>query len=550
MACSKIFSGDLPELLNEIIQYFHHDYKTLHSCVLINRLWCRLTIPLLWGDPFSIEFPKYYHFIEIYLHSLNDDDKTKLKEYGIDNDLFPSNTLFNYPSFIQHLNTHRINKSIRNWEAAISTSTNNKAQHFYSMDNSKFMKLIYKSLFLVFIKNEVNLHSMEITTFARQGWEYFADAFELILQNPNFIYNIKIMKLHFNITSEIITKFLIFLNSNCNLILSLHFLFPKHYDSSNYSIIENILSQIINSQENLKKILLGSNNFPSYYSLLSLKNSNCSNTLNTIVFYYFDFKNINVLNVVLNQLNNLESIHIINCHSQDTKFIQQIINVTKPFKLKSLTLNEILQIESLELLMQKFGNDLENFGIIVQNEPQKSLQLFELAIKYCHKIKFLYLPIGLNNQNIDIIFSLIENNRQNLNYLSIDADDSSNHLSSIILRNIGQILPSKLEYLDLGLSINGKDLEIFLKNSQNTFIKKLLINNEKVNENEDIFPYIKEYIMEKKRIKYLAILETFHGKSEDLSSLKDKVKEFELYDIQVLHYKELLINIYDFIKQD
>ena len=54
MACSKIFSGDLPELTNKIIlQYFHHDYKTLHSCILINRLWCRLAIPLLWEDEIS-----------------------------------------------------------------------------------------------------------------------------------------------------------------------------------------------------------------------------------------------------------------------------------------------------------------------------------------------------------------------------------------------------------------------------------------------------------------------------------------------------------------
>src|SRR5947207_14488274 len=103
MTCSKIFSGDLPELLNEIMLYFRNDFKTLHSCVLVNRLWCRLAIPLLWEDPFSINFPKNRNFIEIYLHYLNDDSKTKLNEYGISNDLFPPNTLFNYPSFIQCL---------------------------------------------------------------------------------------------------------------------------------------------------------------------------------------------------------------------------------------------------------------------------------------------------------------------------------------------------------------------------------------------------------------------------------------------------------------
>ncbi|POG58608.1 hypothetical protein GLOIN_2v1729262, partial [Rhizophagus irregularis DAOM 181602=DAOM 197198] len=54
MSCSKIFSGDLPELIFDIIKYFQDDYSTLYSCVLVNRLWCRLTIPLLWENPFSI----------------------------------------------------------------------------------------------------------------------------------------------------------------------------------------------------------------------------------------------------------------------------------------------------------------------------------------------------------------------------------------------------------------------------------------------------------------------------------------------------------------
>ncbi|GET54298.1 hypothetical protein GLOIN_2v1787706 [Rhizophagus irregularis DAOM 181602=DAOM 197198] len=82
MACSKLFSGDLPELIDKVIQYFRYDYKTLRSCILINRLWCRLAIPLLWEDPFSIKFPKNYQFIEIYLRNLNDDYKTKLNEYN------------------------------------------------------------------------------------------------------------------------------------------------------------------------------------------------------------------------------------------------------------------------------------------------------------------------------------------------------------------------------------------------------------------------------------------------------------------------------------
>ena len=56
MACSNLFSGDLPELSNQIIQNLHNNFNTLYSLALVNHFWCRLTIPLLWEDPFSVKY--------------------------------------------------------------------------------------------------------------------------------------------------------------------------------------------------------------------------------------------------------------------------------------------------------------------------------------------------------------------------------------------------------------------------------------------------------------------------------------------------------------
>uniref|UniRef100_U9UCR6 Uncharacterized protein n=1 Tax=Rhizophagus irregularis (strain DAOM 181602 / DAOM 197198 / MUCL 43194) TaxID=747089 RepID=U9UCR6_RHIID len=267
MACSKIFLGDLPEL------------------------WCRVTIPLLWEDPFSIESPKNYRFIEIYLCFLNEDSKAKFDEYGInDNLLVPSNnTLFNYPSFIKYLDTDKIFYSIKYW---------------------------------------------------------------------------------------------------------------------------------------------------------------------------------------------------------------------------------------------KFGNYLENFGLefvdIIDDyyEPRSKRQLFEIIMKNCKNIRYFDSNVFDDNN----IYLIIKNNQHNINYLTIevnfyDYDTVYNEFSSTVLKNLGQILPSKLEYLCLTLSFNNSDLEIFLKNSQNTFIKKLLIRNIVVNEDENInniniLFYIKKYILKKERVKYLAILESDNDEDE------------------------------------
>jgi hypothetical protein len=540
MACSKIFSGDLPEITSEIIQYFRNDFSTLHSCILVNRLWCRLAIPLLWEDPFSLEYPKNYRYIEVYLHNLNDNDKTQLDKYGISNDLFSSNILFNYPSFTHHLNTRKISDSIEKWVATIGI--------FNYSTQTNYKKLLYRLLFRIFIEKEVNVHTFKVTMLSSEDYEYFNDTTELVIQNPNFIYNIRSLTLDFNLqqNENILSKFMIFLYSNCNSILSLYFTFPPFCSRTN---TEKYLSQLIDSQQNLKKIELSYNeDFPLYHSLLSFKNSNCTNTLRTIIFYCIYFKNVVVFNEVFEQLNVLESIHIIRC-SIDSNFIQQIINLTKPFKLKSLFVNKPLT--KPQLLLQKSGEYLENFGFEI-GVTQEELELY---IKYCSsKIKFLKFS-ALNDQNIYKTFHLIEKVEQSLNYLTIESYVDKH--GSIVLQYLGQVLPSILEYLSLALKINTSDFEIFLKNSQNTFIKKLLIKNirhgkrEELVEKKNILPYIKEYIMKKKRTKYLAFLDYFYTQSiikdDDLASLKNEVENFRLHNIIIQYYYDLNIEIREFI---
>src|ERR1041385_8228305 len=100
------------------------------------------------------------------------------------------------------------------------------------------------------------------------------------------------------------------------------------------------------------------------------------------------------------QISALESIHIVYCHSL---CIQQIVSITKPFKLISLFMkgfqNKSFRVESFQLLLQKSGNYLENieFDSTISNELKQ--QLYELILKYCTRIKFLDLR-GSDNQNI------------------------------------------------------------------------------------------------------------------------------------------------------
>ena len=144
MSYTKIFLGDLPEIINEIIQYFQNDFSTLHSCILVNKFWCQITIPLLWKDPFSVKNPKNFHFIEIYLQKINEKDKTQLNRCGINNNVFPSKTLFNYSHFIECINTRNIYSIMIKWIEV------NKP---FTCSKGRILLLLIK----VFIENEVKI---------------------------------------------------------------------------------------------------------------------------------------------------------------------------------------------------------------------------------------------------------------------------------------------------------------------------------------------------------------------------------------------------------
>ncbi|PKK69457.1 hypothetical protein RhiirC2_780978 [Rhizophagus irregularis] len=206
-----------------------------------------------------------------------------------------------------------------------------------------FRSLVLISLFKIFIENEVDLYTLEIKI---SNHACLDDILELILKNQNFI--------HF------VSKF------------------ENHNDNT---IIYDRISQIIHLRQNHKKIkiiILVNNHTSLYQSLLLSKDYN-----------------------LLEQLNVLESVHIFYCFSLNS-FIQQIINLTKLFKLKSLFIsNKTSQSETVQQLLQKSGDYLENLGF----SYNESL-IQQLLLKYCKNIKFLHFVMSeswLTYQLINLI---------------------------------------------------------------------------------------------------------------------------------------------------
>ncbi|GBC33933.2 hypothetical protein RhiirA1_543279 [Rhizophagus irregularis] len=246
----------------------------------------------------------------------------------------------------------------------------------------------------------------------------------------------------------------------------------------------------------------------------------------------------------------------VNLHTLEIEISSTYYNTCFDKILESIlqSTNFIHNIKYLKLYISNYNeNTVIKNRILPLIHSHQNLKKILIGDNYLSSYQSLLLSNDYNCSNTlnTIIFYYV--NFKGL--INLDKVFEQLNCSSIVLQNLGQILPSKLEYLCLSLyHINANDFEIFLKNSQDTFIKKFLIYN---NEGQDILPSIKKYIMKKKRANYLAINDSsfeaalFNSsyKSKELFSLKDDVKEFELYNIKVQSYNSLVIRISDFVNE-
>src|ERR1043165_4844995 len=122
------------DCLNVIFEYFDNDKITLHSCLLVNRLWCEVSVRILWTSVWNYD---------TLIACLPDESKEILYKNGI----IPSTStskppLFNYVAFIRNLEIDNIIKNtlkntLKNYKSATHLKCMNyiMAQEIYKLFN-------------------------------------------------------------------------------------------------------------------------------------------------------------------------------------------------------------------------------------------------------------------------------------------------------------------------------------------------------------------------------------------------------------------------------
>src|SRR5215472_3001490 len=97
------------DCLNDIFEYLKGDRATLHSCLLVNRLWCKLSVRLLWSDFLCYIKPNFRTLISC----LPNESKEILSNNGIVISTPTSKPpIFNYASFCKVLSITRVHNML------------------------------------------------------------------------------------------------------------------------------------------------------------------------------------------------------------------------------------------------------------------------------------------------------------------------------------------------------------------------------------------------------------------------------------------------------
>src|ERR1043165_717238 len=105
------------DCLNEVFENLENDKATLHSCLLVNRLWCKSSVRIFWRDIWDFE-DSFFNYrllkgLSAILSTLFACLPNDSKELLYKNEIFistPSSKppLFNYASFCKMLSINEI----------------------------------------------------------------------------------------------------------------------------------------------------------------------------------------------------------------------------------------------------------------------------------------------------------------------------------------------------------------------------------------------------------------------------------------------------------
>jgi hypothetical protein len=405
------------DCLNEIVEYLVNDKATLYSCLLVNRLWCSVSVRILWRN-----IQNYKTIIAC----LPNESKEILYKNKIitSNSKFP---LFNYVTFIKRLSIYDINniikKILQNFQSITPQSINYK-KYIVAME-------IYK-LFM----NQISL---------RELYFNFVDTpIITFISYPGAINCLKYLsKLSCN--SDVYSEFFYQLSQLCHNIQYLDIYFEK--------TISNGLADLIAVQKNLKYLRICNYNCEGSTNIIQ----SLTKLPNTLIKYEFYGKGQHLPLSFITKFTNLqELVLLLSYYNNSIEYFEKLQSIIFT-QLKILRFPVACpRVEVLIKFLENNGKNLKELHIRCSDSS-----LYLAVAKFCPNLKKFFF-IGYNElSSLKKIFI----NCQYLESINIWCKDNYKD----VLEIVANYSPRNFHELKLYCAVNIKS-EILSKELEKFFI--------------------------------------------------------------------------------
>ncbi|GBB90245.1 hypothetical protein RclHR1_17120004 [Rhizophagus clarus] len=410
------------------------DNKNLYSCLLVNRHWCRIIIPILYKTPFTRRNQgrnkgQQSKIISTYLSCLNNEEKIHFMNSINNNQIqIPLNNdqLFDYPSYLEEFCNVSLEEKLSHWIIL----------NDISIEQRTYFHIIAEILYPLIIRKSKNLAYLNLINLKTDNFD-IPDICTFIAFTPGLT-NISRLDFLFQNDSIIsnIIKLINIIPSLCNNIQIFNFNFKS--SSNDKTIIRKALCGIIENQRDLKKLHL------------RLKDEISSNIMPTLELHsnhltHLYFKKLRLNDGVLESLANFfslkvlgfESCYIICQNRQDHSNSFNKILIDSNFQLEKLYLVENMTRHMTSevkcLIISYFSKSLKDLIL-----DELNLDIVVTLLNHCSNINRLVL-LASEYENNDLYHLLI-----NLNYLK---SLTLWHIYDHTIKLLGNYLPHTLLHL-------------------------------------------------------------------------------------------------------
>ncbi|GBB83200.1 hypothetical protein RclHR1_00100004 [Rhizophagus clarus] len=441
------------DCIHHILKYLQGYYSTLYNCTLVNRFWCRATIPLLYADPFTpsnkyiisnkniiITFILCFNRAEI-LQLRNLINLISVNNIEINDE---HKVLFEYQNYLKNYNYYDINDIIIKWIKHIASTQ-------FPNEN------ILENICSIFHQSILN-HCINIKQFTTNFNTF-------INSDPNF----NIPTLNLTQLNSLRLDDLVSLNQGNGR----EFLSNIAIDCLNLKELRVSLVEKDVGTEELCMIIQNQNNLEKFNLSKCLLNNNIFSSLEfqkhslvSIEFSRVDFSNITFNNLI--NLYNLNYLRFFGCEGEIPSIQYEVLNFAS-FNLTRLEFQlNTWKEDIIPTIIKYLGHSLRSLSI---NEKIITIPIIENISIYCLNLITLEMRL-FYFKNFDLsIFPYFKN----LGIRKLCIDSFLNNESKMSIISLANNLSTNVKeiYIMSNSSnkniINGKSsyLKTFLENCHN-----------------------------------------------------------------------------------